>query len=282
MVAQAPDTKLSEVFEYFSKPSIKDLKPFGDLGKKKAELKRSLEQFSGQDPFAAYTGLGILATYENNLRGALEYLRKAYNITNKNAMSSMNYAYSLVLNEKYSEAVEIYLNVIKNCPNDASIFVDIVNMLERYYFIDECYTVINLVSGIDIEIVKSQNYRVDCARERLLKMNTIQMNIDFIRKFINATENTFYENFTATTSFFRDSEVDSSHKSLFFSYKIPLLGNDLDFMSELVADMNDSLQDKLIHIIKTSNIENAKLLAKQIYLYFVINTEGSIDNVDAA
>lgn len=191
MVSLAADTKLTEVIKYFMATNLKDLRPFSDMGKKKAELKRSLAQITGKEPFDAYTGLAILSIYENNLNKAIEYFKIAYDSTNHNLNSSMNYAHILFLDEQYEKSISIYLDTLEKYPNNTKILIDAINSLERFYFIEDCEKLINISKGIEDEILNEQIEIVNEAKKQLKQIREIGLDIIFVRQLINAVEKFF-------------------------------------------------------------------------------------------
>lgn len=283
MVAQAPDTKLSEVMKYFMGSGLKNLNAFSDVGKKKAELKLSLRQSLNKEPIDSNTGLAILAVYENDIQSSISFFKRAYEASRYGLNPSINYAHSLFLNEQYSEAIEIYLDAMQRFPNNKNAFMQIINSLERYYFIDECQQIFSAVQGIDALILAEQKNIVLRALEQFNKLNTLGIDVDLFRGFIHALELTFFEYFEFNTSLSREAIFNSGHSMAFYTVKLPMVSDDLEYMSDLLADMNDSLQDKILELIrKNHQIKDVKQMANKIYSYFTLNTDQVVDHANVA
>lgn len=69
---------------------------------------------------------------------------------------------------------------------------------------------------------------------------------------------------------------------MLYTVSLPMVSDDLDFMAELVADMNDAFQERFIDIVKNSQINNVQLLSKYLCIYFTVDVDKVIHNVDAA
>jgi len=86
-------------------------------------LKKVLES-SNQKEFA-YANLSLIYDEKQDYIKSLEYAQKAYNENPYNVELSVNLARKYLLNEKYKEAIDIYLNLLKFKKKEAGYYYSI-------------------------------------------------------------------------------------------------------------------------------------------------------------
>ncbi|MCL6243265.1 hypothetical protein M5F04_01570 [Acinetobacter sp. ANC 7200] len=264
------ETRLKEVVEYFSSPGLKDRKTFGATATKKAELRRSLNQIITREVVDAHTGLGILATYENSLDQAIEHFRIAYNFSNKDDISSLNYANSLFLNGRHNEAFPVYKNAIEKNPTSVDMFREICRALIGFCYLEELNEIAQCVKS------KEDPYSPEYKKEIELNLNTLsflkKINVDvgLFRKYQMAIDRVFFKYFNITTSFETEIYYDDERSILTFSLNLPI--SDVSKKHEdLLGDMNDELQDEIIRLRKSNDPvlrEKIKEMSNGLCFYF--------------
>lgn len=283
LIAPTAETRLKEVVEYFALPGLKDQKAFGATAAKKAELRRSLSQIMGREVFDAHTGLGILATYENKLEQAIEHFRIAYNFSNKDAISSLNYANSLFLSGRHVDALPIYKSVIIKQPNSIDMFQEICRSLISFGYLKELDEIAKNLK------IKENPYSVKYIREIKLTHETlnflkkINVDVDLFRQYQFAIDKVFFKYFNVTTSF--DTEIfhDEDRRVFTFLIYLPVskFNNDIQ---ELLGDMNDELQDEIIKLRKVEDStlrQKIKEMSEKLCFYFSMpqSFESELSNV---
>ena len=72
-----------------------------------------------------YANLSLIYEEKQDYKKSLEYAEKAYNENPYNIELSVNLARKYLLNEKYKEAIDIYLNLLKFKKNEAGYYYSI-------------------------------------------------------------------------------------------------------------------------------------------------------------
>ena len=270
LIAPIAETRLKEVVDYFAHLGLKDQRAFGATAVKKAELRRSLNQILDKEVLDANIGLGILATYENNLDKALEHFKIAYNFSNKDSTSSLNYANSLFVSGRHKEAFPIYKNAIIKESTSLDIFQGICRALIGYGYLDELEDISKCLKGIENPYSARYQREINLMRNTLSYLESINVSVDLFRSYHIAIDKIFFKYFNITTTF--DTEVFHDRDRSTFSYLIylPVSKSDKN-IEDLVGDMNDELQDEIIKLRKTDDVENKEIIremSKKLCFYF--------------
>lgn len=270
LIAPIAETRLKEVVEYFAHPGLKDQRVFGTTAAKKAELRRSLNQIIDKEVLDANTGLGILATYENNLDQAVEYFRVAYYFSNKDSVSSLNYANSLFVSGRHAESFLIYKNAIIKQPNASEMFQGICRALVGFGYLDELEDIAKCLKGNESPYSARYKREISLMRNTLSYLESINVSADLFRLYHIAIDKIFFKYFNITTTF--DTEVFHDQDRSTFTYLIylPVSKSDKD-IEILVGDMNDEFQDEIIKLRKVDDTENRKKMrqmSEKLCFYF--------------
>lgn len=236
------NTKLEEVVHFFTHRGLKDQNAFGEMGKRKAILRKSLEALSITEAFDCYTGKGILSVYENDLRSAISHFKYAYNMTNHSVSSSMNYANALMLNGEHTSAIEIYMAAISKAQNDKQVFSDIFKTLCPYGYLKEVEQLREIAS---IELNDEQERVLRIAERTSTFLSDISVPLDIFRFYRTAMDTVFYSYFTLTSDFREETQCDLSRSQFSTTIYLPL--NESDENAELIlGQMNDDFQDLIL------------------------------------
>ncbi|ENU80138.1 hypothetical protein F975_01891 [Acinetobacter sp. ANC 3789] len=236
------NTKLEEVIYFFTHRGLKDQNAFGEMGKRKAILRKSLEALSTREAFDCYTGKGILSIYENDLRSAISHFKYAYNMTNHSVSSSMNYANVLMLNGEHTSAIEIYMAAISNAQNDKQVFSDIFKTLCPYGYLKEVEQLREIAS---IELNDEQERLLKIANKTSKFLSEISVPLEIFRFYRTLMDTVFYKYFTFTSDYREETQCDLSRSQFSTTIYLPL--NESDESAEFVlGQMNDDFQDLIL------------------------------------
>ena len=278
MTAIEPATKLQEVIKLFTRPyEIKDLRPFCDFAHKRMSLKRDLTQLIQKDPVAAYTGLAIIAGYENKHEEAHDYFKRAFLISDKSYSSTMNYASSLLSNGEFESAIELYKKVFVENPNNIRFLVKIIDPLVKFLFIEEAEFFLRNAKGIDGKYINRIAGKVNyynLINDAILKMN---INIDNYREILKICECVYYDFFTITSSVYSNIQFDNSQEIIWLSTVVIQKNEDEILDYEIISKMNDLFQDKVLDIVKSDRDNQLKQTLEKVCCYFRPNINEHID-----
>jgi len=79
----------------------------------------------------AYANLSLIYEEKHDYEKSLEYAQKAYDINPYNIELSINLARKYLLNEKYEEAIDIYLNLLRLKKNEAGYYYSIAFLYDK-------------------------------------------------------------------------------------------------------------------------------------------------------
>jgi tetratricopeptide (TPR) repeat protein len=271
------NTKLSEVVDFFTHQGLKDQNQFGEMAKKKANLRKSLDALQGKDAFDCYTGKGILSVYENDINTAVSNFKKAYDLTGGSLNSAMNYANILMLTPNHELAIDIYLQAMSKAQNNIKVFSDIFKSLCSYVYLDEIKKLTDL--ALTRELNEDQKIKLEISKNINSFFNKIDASIDIFRMYRSAADSIFYKYFTITSSFKEEVHFDSARAELSITFFLPI--NKVDEKIEyLLGQMNDEFQDLLLKKRKESfsgDLRKFREASKHINLYFGLDADGQID-----
>lgn len=271
------NTKLSEVVDFFTHQGLKDHNQFGEMAKKKANLRKSLDALQGKDAFDCYTGKGILSVYENDINTAVSNFKKAYDLTGGSLNSAMNYANILMLTPNHELAFDIYLQAMSKAQNNIKVFSDIFKSLCSYVYLDKIKNLTDL--ALTRELNEDQKIKLEISRNINSFFNKIDASIDIFRMYRSAADSIFYKYFTITSSFKEEVHFDSARAELSITFFLPI--NNVDEKIEyLLGQMNDEFQDLLLKKRKESfsgDLRKFREASKHINLYFGLDADGQID-----
>lgn len=283
LIAPIAETRLKEVIEFFAHPGLKDQRQFGIGASKKAELRRSLNQIISKEVFDANTGLGILATYENNTDQAIVHFRVAYNFSNRDAVSSLNFANSLFLSGNHLEALPVYKNVIIKEPSSLRSFEEICRALIGYGYLSELDDIAKCIKGH--EKLYSANYEreIKLMSETLSFLEKINVDVSLFREYNKAMDKVFFKYFNVTTQFDTEFFHDPDRDTFSLIKNLPVSGYD-ESVELLLGDMNDEFQDEIIKIRKNtdpSERQKIRAMSEKLSFYFSLTNESSIGGNNA-
>lgn len=271
------NTKLSEVVDFFTHQGLKDQNQFGEMAKKKANLRKSLDALQGKDAFDCYTGKGILSVYENDINTAVSNFKKAYDLTGGSLNSAMNYANILMLTPNHELAIDIYLQAMSKAQNNIKVFSDIFKSLCSYVYLDKIKNLTDL--SLTRELNEDQKVKLEISRNINSFFNKIDASIDIFRMYRSAADSIFYKYFTITSSFKEEVHFDLARAELSITFFLPI--NKVDEKIEyLLGQMNDEFQDLLLKKRKESfsgDLRKFREASKHINLYFGLDADGQID-----
>lgn len=269
------NTKLEEVIHFFTHKGLKDQSAFGEMGKRKANLRKSLESLSTKEPFDCYTGKGILSIYENDLNSAISHLKYAYNLTNHSVNASMNYANALMLNGQHSLAIEVYISTIAKAQNDKRVFSDIFKTLCPFGYLQEIEQLVKLAPSIELN--QSQEKQLRIAKRTVDFLREIDVPIDIFRIYRTAMDTVFYKYFTFTSEFREETQCDISR--MLFSNTIHLPLDELSETAELIlGQMNDEFQDLILKKRReyySENLSDFRKVSARLNYYFGLDGDYS-------
>jgi tetratricopeptide (TPR) repeat protein len=237
------NTKLEEVIHFFTHKGLKAQGVFGEMGKRKANLRKSLEALSAKEPFDCYTGKGILSIYENDLKSAISHLKYAYNLTNHSINASMNYANALMLNEDHKLAIEVYISAITKAQNDKRVFSDIFKTLCPFGYLQEIEQLLKIASTI--ELSHDQERQLNIARRTVEFLHEINVPIDIFRLYRTTMDTVFYKYFTFTSESREETQCDLSRMVFSTTIYLPLDESNEEAES-ILGKMNDDFQDIIL------------------------------------
>lgn len=219
------------------------------MGKKKAELKKSMLALMPNDPVDAHTGLGIIYVYENLYELALKEFRSAFIKSKGGFHQTIHLANYLFILGQYDEAINLYLSLKKSLNKE--VFLDITHRLTSYCFENELKA-----------LFENSNFSNNLSKDiesAILEMNAVigflkkhDIPLGFYREVLNAQNRVFYKHYSLPTV----TDITSYHDWNFQTLGYSL---DLDIESigenyELIANMNDDLQDMLINVYTVHKI----------------------------
>ncbi|WP_291370325.1 MULTISPECIES: tetratricopeptide repeat protein [unclassified Acinetobacter] len=251
MSSPLPQTKLNEVIEYFGAPGLKDFRAFSLVGKKKVELKKAMASLLPKDPIFAHTGLGVIYIYDNQEQLALSEFKLAYEKSGGGTAQSMHFANALFIYGKYEDAIEIYLEVIKNNRNDKNLFVQIIKRFSDFCFFDELEKVLE-ISYISRELPANSESDITDAYQLKEFLDTFGIPKEFYRDIRGSIDRVYYEFFSLPTTSDVTTYLDWELQSYTFTSDI-----DSDLLIDIpntIADMNDCLQDLLVDVYEKHGI----------------------------
>lgn len=267
MIAPLPATKLNEVIECFGAPGIKDLNPFGPIGKRKTELKKSMMALISNDPVEAHTGLGIIYVYDNQYELAHKEFKTAYVKSKYGFYETIHLANFLFIFGHYEEAINLYLS-IENYTNELA-FLDIANRFISYCFKDELNTLFKksiFSKKISDDVLK----KISEMEQVISFLNKYDIPIGFYRDVTSVHNRVFYRYYSLPTETGITVYHDWDFQTLSYSIDLDLesIGGNYDF----IANMNDELQDLLIDVYEKHTIAIGSD-KDRITVYFKITDE---------
>lgn len=280
MSSLAPKTKLQEVINDFGAPGLKDLRLFSELGKKKVIAKKAMENLEAKDICAANAGLGIIYTYENELALGLQCFKRAYEFSHHEFGATMNYAHSLFINGYYPEANKIYLEAVKKNPTDKNLFHRVFKTFEENLYLDELIKLIE-ISQVGKELTEDQQKDLVACEYTVQFLNRNHINIEIFRELRAALDSVFYKYYTLPTESTFNRYIDETRQTYSYICFLPINLKLFPQLINLVGDLNDELQDKIINIYDSRNI-NSTSNPDKINFYFSIEDISERDNTNAA
>lgn len=258
-------TKLNEIADLFGVPAFKNHSPFSPLGKKKTEYKQSMNALINSNPIEAYTALGILYSYENNIYLMLESFKKAYDYSNRNYITSMHLANGYYIYGDMEEAINIYKTVVAERPFDGEIVSEVLKRMLNMLYIEEFH---ELVNGFNLSkyLDKSVEDEVLEAKKIIKFLEIHNISIKIFRELRLLCDQVFMHYFTLPTNAEMNRTVDFDAEQLKFVLKVNEMEN-VTYPDDLIGDINELLQDKLIKVYKKFNI-NSQSSADKIHIYF--------------
>lgn len=246
-----PQTKLNEVIEYFGVPGLKDFQAFSVIGKKKVELKKAMASLMPKDPIFAHTGLGVIYIYDNQEQLALSEFKLAYEKSGCGTAQSMHFANALFIFGKYQDAIEIYLDVIKNNRNNKELFIQIVKRFTDFCFFDELEKVLE-ISYISRELPTNSESDIADAYQFKEFLDEFSIPKEFYRDIRGSIDRVYYQFFSLPTTSDVTTYLDWDLQSYTFTSDI-----DSELFTDIpnaIVDMNDCLQDYLIDVYEKHGI----------------------------
>lgn len=250
MLAPIPATKLNEIIQYFGIPALKDLRPFGVIGKKKVELKKSMSDLLSKDPVAAHTGLGIIYIYENEENLCLMEFKKAYEKSGYSTREAIHYANALFIYGQFEKANPIYKQIIKDNQNDKHNFIEIIKRFSDFCFFEDLKEILDIsyVSRelpLEAESDIDDGYRISS----FLEKHAIPM--DLYRRIRNSIDKVFYQYFSLPTQpdYITFYDLDN------FTFNLEVKSELFNDPIETICNMNEDLQDKIIDHYEEFNIQ---------------------------
>ncbi|MGN5766281.1 hypothetical protein ACNQO6_18220 [Acinetobacter calcoaceticus] len=261
--AALPATKLNDVVAYLGVPAFKNLNPFSVAGKKKAELKQAMNALLSKNPAAAYTGLGIIYNYENQIELACNAFYNAYRASNHDLLTSRHLANQEYLFKDRAYALSLFKTLIKDNPLDLDLAIEFSTRALTLLYLDDYIEVLEhhkckkdiqgLMSEIFIEATEIQKF--------VLKN---KINIEAYRDIVGSADKVFSYYFTVPTETGVFKYIDTERNTITISYELPALEG---LPESLLGDINDRLQDELVLINKKYKI-NSSSPEDKIILYF--------------
>lgn len=251
MAVPLPQSKLNEVLGYFGAPGLKDFRAFSVLGKKKVELKKAMVSLLSKEPIYAHTGLGVIYIYDNQEQLALSEFKLAYEKSGCGKAQSMHYANALFIYGIYEEAIQIYLEVIKNNRNDKNLFNQIVKRFSDFCFFEELRKVIE-ISYISREISEEAESDISDAYQLKTFLEEYEIPTEFYRDIRGAVDRVYFEFFSLPTTSDITTYLDWELQSYTLTSDIKI--DFLDDVSTTISEMNDSLQDQLLEVYEKHKI----------------------------
>ncbi|OOV83812.1 hypothetical protein [Acinetobacter sp. ANC 5600] len=252
MSALLPATKLNEVFALFGVPGLKDLKPFGSTGKIKASYKKAMLDLIPKEPIDAHTGLGAIYVYENNFDLALNEFKKAYEKSGFGLFESYHYANSLFIYGDQEEAVNIYLNLVKEHPNDKNVFNDAVKRFTDYCYVGHLNAALES-SYCSKKLTEENNADIKDMYDVILMLNQFGVSTEYFRSLKNLMARAFYQFFTLPSEYEIFTNYDEIRQT--FTLRLNIDSKLLEDPFEFISDINDYLQDQLIDFYKERNVK---------------------------
>lgn len=247
-MSAVPIKKVNDIIDLFGSPALKNLNNFSELGKVKANFKKAMFDIESIDPVQAYTGLGILYSYENNYKLAIESFKKAYEMSGCDLIESIHYANAEFGFGDQSIGISIYIDLIKNGYNEEEFLEETVLRFCAYLFIDELKIICenqNVAALIDLNSVLRTEIKEAYNILKFLEKNTISLN--FYRKIRALPEYIFNLYHTTPTGIDIQRNIDFDRNELTFIYNLLSYPN-TEFGNDLIYKINDELQLKLIEV----------------------------------
>ncbi|WP_218698378.1 tetratricopeptide repeat protein [Acinetobacter harbinensis] len=251
MSSPLPQTKLNEVIEYFGVPGLKDFQAFSVIGKKKVELKKAMASLMPKDPIFAHTGLGVIYIYDNQGQLALTEFKLAYEKSGCGIAESMHFANALFIYGKYEEAIEIYLEVIRDNKNNKELFAQIIKRFSDFCFFDELEKVLG-ISYISRELPVNSKSDIADAHQVKKFLDEFSIPKEFYRDIRGSIDRVYYQFFSLPTNSDVTTYLDWELQS--YTYTADIDSDLLIDIPNTIADMNDCLQDYLIDVYEKHGI----------------------------
>lgn len=250
MSAPIPATKVNEVLQYFGVPVFKNLNPFSPIGKKKAELKKSMSDLLTKEPVAAHTGLGVIYIYENAEIQALNEFKAAYEKSDFGASQAMHYANALFIYGYFDKANHIYKQIIKDNRNDEEKFIQVVKRFSEFCFFEDLNEVLE-TSYISRTLPEDAMSDIDEGYNIKAYLEKYNIPVEFYRDLRNSIDRVFYQYFSLPTQADYTTYFDLDN----FTYTLDIDPSYFDDAIHSICEMNDSLQDLMIDSYEKHNIK---------------------------
>ncbi|MFV5592776.1 tetratricopeptide repeat protein [Acinetobacter junii] len=263
MTAALPATKLNEVVDFLGVPAFKNSNPFSAIGKKKTELKHSMNALLAKNPTEAYTGLGIIYNYENQLDLACNAFQNAYRVSNKGYSASRHLANQELLFGDRNFGISLFLNLVNEHPLDFNLAFEFTNKASSLLFMDELNEGLKNHRLYD-DIMKSCSSEIQESLEMFNFIKRNKINIEIFRDIVSTGDKVFSRYFTVPTETGIHKLIDNERHTLTISYELPDFN---DLPEDLLGEMNDNLQDEIIYLYKKYKI-NSSSPEDKITMYF--------------
>lgn len=251
MAVPLPQSKLNEVIEYFGAPGLKDFRAFSLIGKKKVELKKAMTCLLSNEPVSAHTGLGVIHIYDNQEQLALSEFKLAYEKSGCGTAQSMHYANALFIYGYYEQAIEIYLDVIKDNRNNKELFSQIVKRFSDFCFFDKLEKVLE-ISYISRELTASTESDISDAYQLNNFLEEYSIPKDFYRDIRGSVDQVYFEYFSLPTTSDITTYLDWELQSYTLTSDIEKAL--LEDISSTISDMNECLEDRLLDVYEKHKI----------------------------
>lgn len=257
MIAPQTETKIHEVQSLFLQSGLKDLKPFGETNKTKTAFRKEMYELSSKDVNGLF-GLAFLADYENNWDIALANFKKAYLITNKEAIASVNYASYLARLNDYNEALSVFNEVFDNYSNNEELLSSIIEALAENLIPEKISDFVNRYTGPNKPFFENKVHTL-IKLKKVLK--DLEVDIEFYRLVRNLSKQVYFKYFTTGSRRILHDIIDKDHNFI-------LLENRIDYSSFDYALSNLSpaqKYDEIFKVIGKLNDEFQNVLLDYMY-----------------
>lgn len=250
MSALNPASKVNEVIQYFGAPGLKDLNAFSVVGKKKAELKRSMQALLSKEPIEAHTGLGIIYIYENLKDLSLKEFKLAYEKSNRSVSEAMHYANALFIYGYFETAIPIYTDLIRDNKNNVELFSEVVKRFSDFCFTEELNNILEL-SYVTKDMPEVPKRDIRDFNKIKKHLNRFDIPVEFYRDIRSSLDKVFFQYFTLPTEVDYVTYFDFDNLSQVIDINVDLCDDFID----LSIKMNDNLQDIMIEIYEQHGIQ---------------------------